>query len=109
MLVIGKSRRDVILTVVAVLVVVALLVLGILKMGTERSPNLLTGTVTEKYEARQELGVSKRGVSTVDSGYHLKVQVGERAYLIKTLPLEEWNRYKVGDRINFIKPIEEQH
>ncbi len=103
------KRRDLILTIVAVVVIVVLIVLGIFKMGTERAPNLLRGTVVRKYEARAELGVSTKGVNTEDSGYHLDVKVGEITYIITTLPVERWNTYQVGDVIDFIKPPSEQH
>ncbi len=104
-----SSRRETLFTVVIVIVVVTLIGLAVYQMGTETSPNLLIGTVTEKYVDAPELGVSTKGVKTVDSGFHLKVRVGDRQYLIKTLPEEEWNRYKVGDTIKFLKPPEEQH
>jgi hypothetical protein len=103
-----NTKRDFILTVIIVIVVVFVIALAVHKLGTDKSNNVLDGVVVEKYVAVPELGVSTKGVSDVDTGYHLRVKVGEHYYLLATLTQEEWNRYKVGDSIKFMKPVSEQ-
>jgi|GEM_PF-1973217 len=104
----STRKRDLLLTIVAVVVVVFFIAMGVHKMATEKPENLLEGVIVEKTVAEPLYGVSTKGVNEVDTGYHLRVQVGDRFYLLATLSQQEWTNYKVGDHIRFMKPISEQ-
>lgn len=104
----STKKRDVIVTILVVIVVVFFIAWGVHKMATEKPENLLEGVIVEKTVAEPLYGVSTKGVNEVDTGYHLRVQVGDRFYLLATLSQKEWMSYKVGDHIKFMRPIAEQ-
>jgi len=104
----STMRRDFILTAIIVVVVVCIIAFSVHKLATDKSDNVLEGIVVEKKLAVPEYGLNSKGINDVDTGFHLRVQVGEHYYLLATLSEQEWNRYKVGDTIKFMKPISEQ-
>jgi hypothetical protein len=110
----GYGKREILVGILLALAVLSVIIFGVFKMGTDRSPNLLRGVVVEKFDTGQRetlLNVSTNGVQgkTADTGLYLKVRVDTegRTYDVMVSQLD-WNRYKAGDSIDFIRPPSEQ-
>jgi len=109
----GVNRRDVIIGAVIALALGGFMALAIFQSG--KSPeNLLTGVIRAKNQpaARETLmTVSTRGVKekTADTGYSLKVWVEsqKREYDVMVMK-ETYDKKKVGDTIEFLRPPSEQ-
>lgn len=113
----GMTRSDFITAALIILGVLGFVGAAIYSTGTAKSPNMLNGEIREKYksgEQSRDITVSaergNRGVSDkiVDSGYYVKIYVTSlnKTYDVM-LSESEWERRKVGDRIDFLRPASE--
>jgi hypothetical protein len=110
----GLSRRDILLAVVILVGILGFVVAAIYSTGTAKNPNMLSGEIREKYktgEQVRDLVVSAKGVSDkiVNSGCYLKVYVAsvDKVYNVM-LAESEWDKKKVGDKIEFLRPASER-
>lgn len=110
----GYSRRDLIFGIFLAIAVLGFIVFAVIRTGSEKSPNLLTGTVEGHYQTGEKetlLNVSRKGVNgkTADTGYYVKVRVPAEGKTYDVMVSEaDWNRHKIGATINFIRPPSEQ-
>jgi hypothetical protein len=114
----GMTRSD--FTTAALILVVILGFVGaaIYSTGTAKNPNMLNGEIREKYksgEQSRDITVSaergSRGISDkiVDSGCYVKVYVTSLNKTYDVMLAEsEWERKKVGDRLDFLRPASER-
>ena len=114
----GLTPRDIIVGVFILIGVLGFVVAAIYSSGTVKSPNMLTGEVREKYktgEQMRDIVVSaekgNRGVTEkiTNSGCYLKVYVAklDKTYNVM-LAESEWDKKKVGDKVEFLRPESEQ-
>ena len=94
--------------------VLGLIIYAVVRTSTERSPNLLQGTVVGRYETGERetlLTVSRKGVKskTADTGFYLKVDVKKENRVYDVMVSEQdWKRYKDGATMDFLRPVGEQ-
>ena len=114
----GMTRSDFITAALILIGVLGFVGAAIYSTGTAKSPNMLNGEIREKYktgEQTRDITVSaergSRGVSDklVDSGFYVKVYVTS---LNKTYDVmigeSDWERRKVGDKLDFLRPAGER-
>jgi hypothetical protein len=110
----GLNKRDLLLIVTIVVVLVGFIVLAVV-YSTKPPKNMLRGVVKGKdatgeretlLDVRPRKGVSSK---TVDTGYYLKVFVPEenRTYNV-IVEKELWETKKEGDSLEFLRPPDEQ-
>lgn len=107
------SRRDIITAVLIAAAVIGFIAFGIVQMGSG-SGNLISGVVTGRSatgERETLFDVSTKGVKskTADTGYTLKVFVkdGNRTYDVM-VERDVWEKKKDGDKLEFLRPPDEQ-
>ena len=114
----GMTRRDYLLAAVILVGILGFIVAAIYSTGTAKNPNMLNGIIREKYrtgEQTRDIIVSaekgSRGVSDkiTDSGCYLKIYVIslDKTYDVM-LAETEWERKKVGDKLDFLRPASER-
>jgi hypothetical protein len=110
----GYGKREVLWGVLIALVVLGVIIFAIVKTATERSPNLLRGVVVGRYQTGERetlLNVTTKGVKgkTADTGLYLKVRVEKEGKTYDVMVSEaDYNRYKDGAAMDFIRPPSEQ-
>lgn len=109
----GLSARDIAIIVVILAVIVGFLIAA-LGGATKKPRNTLSGVITgrESTGVREtELAVGSRGVKgrTADTGFYLSMFVAEenRTYRVM-VERELWEAKKIGERLDFLRPVEEQ-
>lgn len=108
------GKREVMVGILAAVAVVVLIVLAVMKLGTDRSPNMVKGTIESHYQTGVRetlLDVSSKGVKgkTADTGFYLKVRVAKENRVYDVMVSEDdWKRYKTGETLEFLRPEEEQ-
>ena len=110
----GLNKRDVILIVTIVVVLVGFIVAAVV-YSTKPPKNMLRGEVRGKsatgeretlLDVRPRKGVSSK---TVDTGYYLKVFVPEENRTYEVIVEKElWDQKKEGDTLEFLRPPNEQ-
>ncbi len=114
----GLSRRDILTAVLIMLGILCFIFAAIYSTGTAKNPNMLNGIIREKYktgEQVRDITVSaqkgSRGVTDkiTDSGCYLKIYVSslDKTYTVM-LAESEWERKKVGDKLDFLRPEHER-
>ena len=108
------NRRDVLIGALIAVVAIGFITAAIFQSA--KSPgNLLTGVVRERSTpAPREtlMTVSRKGVTekTADTGYSLKVWVESQKRDYEVMVEKEiWEKKKVGDTLEFLRPPSEQH
>ncbi|MEO6786057.1 MAG: hypothetical protein ABI318_07985 [Chthoniobacteraceae bacterium] len=110
----GVNRRDVIIGVLLALVLGGFIAAAIFQ-SAKPPGNLLTGVIRAKDAPglRETLmTVSRHGVSekTADTGYSLKVWVESQKRDYDVMVMKDlWEKKKVGDTLEFLRPPSEQH
>jgi hypothetical protein len=104
----GITRREIIISIVAALAVIAFIALGVMKMGDRIIVNKLSGVIELKtFNPRGEDQVTfgKKGIETlrIEGEYILEVRSGGVVYLV---PVEKhiYDSKKVGDSFTFTNP-----
>jgi hypothetical protein len=110
----GLNKRDVLLIITIVVVLLGFIVLAIV-YSTKPPKNTLHGVVKGKsstgeretlFDVRPRKGVSAK---TVDTGYHLNVFVPEENRTYEVIVEKElWESKKEGDKLDFLRPPDEQ-
>jgi hypothetical protein len=109
------GRREIVAGIVTAVILVALLIYAVMRLGGEQSENRLLGVVESHYQTGEKetlLDVSHKGVKskTADTGFYLKVRVDKENRTYDVMVSEEdWNKYHDGDTIHFLRPPSEQH
>ena len=114
----GMTRRDYLIAAAILVGLLGFILAAIYSTGTAKSPNMLNGIIREKYrtgEQTRDIVVSaekgSRGVSDkiTDSGCYLKIYVAslDKTYDVM-LAESEWERKKVGDKLDFLRPASER-
>lgn len=114
----GLSRRDILTAVLIMLGILGFIFAAIYSTGTAKNPNMLNGIIREKYrtgEQVRDITVSaqkgSRGITDkiTDSGCYLKIYVSsaDKTYTVM-LAESEWERKKVGDKLDFLRPESER-
>ncbi len=114
----GMTRRDYAIAAVILVAILGFIGAAIYSTGTAKNPNMLTGVIREKYksgEQTRDIVVSaekgSRGITEkiTDSGHYLKVYVAELDKTYDVMLAEsEWERKKVGDKMDFLRPESER-
>ena len=114
----GMTRRDFAIAAVILVSILGFIGAAIYSTGTAKNPNMLTGVIREKYksgEQTRDIVVSaekgNRGITEkiTDSGHYLKVYVPELDKTYDVMLAEsEWERKKVGDKMEFLRPESER-
>ena len=114
----GMTRRDFAIAAVILVSILGFIGAAIYSTGTAKNPNMLTGVIREKYksgEQTRDIVVSaekgNRGITEkiTDSGHYLKVYVAELDKTYDVMLAEsEWERKKVGDKMEFLRPESER-
>ena len=110
----GVSRRDILIGVLIALVLGGFFTAAILQSG-KTPDNILTGVIRAKNApaARETLmTVSRKGVNerTADTGFSLKVWVESQKREYDVMVMQDlWDKKKVGDTLEFLRPPSEQH
>jgi hypothetical protein len=114
----GMTRRDFAIAAVILVAILGFIGAAIHYSGTAKNPNMLTGVIREKYksgEQSRDIVVSaergSRGITEkiTDSGHYLKVYVPELDKTYDVMLAEsEWERKKVGDEVEFLRPESER-
>ena len=114
----GMNRRDILTAALIILGLLGFILAAIYSTGTAKNPNMLNGIIREKYrsgEQVRDITVSaqkgSRGITDkiTDSGCYLKIYVPslDKTYAVM-LAESEWERKKVGDKLDFLRPESEQ-
>ena len=114
----GMTRRDYLVAAAILVGLLGFILAAIHSTGTAKSPNMLNGIIREKYrtgEQTRDIVVSaekgSRGVTDkiTDSGCYLKIYVLslDKTYDVM-LAESEWERKKVGDKLDFLRPAGER-
>ncbi len=114
----GMTPRDFAIAAVILVAILGFIGAAIYSTGTAKNPNMLTGVIREKYksgEQSRDIVVSaergSRGITEkiTDSGHYLKVFVAELDKTYDVMLAEsEWERKKVGDEMEFLRPASER-
>ena len=110
----GVTRRDILIGVLVALGMIAFIVTAVFQAG-QPPRNMLSGTVRERLAPGPRetiMTVSRKGVSekTADTGYSLKVWVESQKREYEVMVMKEvWEKKKVGDTLEFLRPQSEQH
>lgn len=114
----GMTRRDLMLAAAILIGLLGFIFAAIYSTGTAKNPNMLSGIIREKYrsgEQTRDIIVSaekgKRGISDkiTDSGCYLKVHVSSVGKTYDVMLAEsEWERKKIGDKLDFLRPASER-
>jgi hypothetical protein len=114
----GMTRRDFITAVLILLGLAGFIGAAIYSTGTAKNPNMLNGVIREKYrsgEQARDIVVSaekgSRGISEkiTDSGCYLKIFVESTGKTYDVMLSEsEWERKKVGEKLDFLRPSSER-
>ena len=110
----GVTRRDILIGVLDALGMIAFIVTAVFQAG-QPPRNMLSGTVRERLAPGPRetiMTVSRKGVSekTADTGYSLKVWVESQKREYEVMVMKEvWEKKKVGDTLEFLRPQSEQH
>lgn len=114
----GMTRRDFAIAAIMLISILGFIGAAIYSTGTAKNPNMLTGVIREKYksgEQSRDIVVSaekgSRGITEkiTDSGHYLKVYVAELDKTYDVMLAEsEWERKKVGDKAEFLRPESER-
>jgi len=104
----STARRDLLLGLAAGFVIMALVVLGMMKMGGEVAGSTLNGKIVTKhftpYEEKQ-VSIGKGGVRQIDGEYILECEAKGRLYLV-AVDKETYQAAKVGGNYLFPRPKE---
>ncbi len=114
----GMNRRDILTAALIILGLLGFILAAIYSTGTAKNPNMLNGIIREKYrtgEQVRDITVSaqkgSRGITDkiTDSGCYLKIYVSslDKTYAVM-LAESEWERKKVGDKLDFLRPESER-
>ena len=114
----GMTRRDFAIAAVILVAILGFIGAAIHYTGTAKNPNMLTGVIREKYksgEQSRDIVVSaergNRGITEkiTDSGHYLKVYVPELDKTYDVMLAEsEWEKKKVGEKMEFLRPASER-
>lgn len=112
------TRRDFAIAAVILVAILGFIGAAIHYTGTAKNPNMLTGVIREKYksgEQSRDIVVSaergNRGITEkiTDSGHYLKVYVPELDKTYDVMLAEsEWEKKKVGEKMEFLRPASER-
>ena len=114
----GMTRRDILHAALILIGLLGFIYAAIYSTGTAKNPNMLSGTIREKYrtgEQSRDIVVSaekgNRGVSDkiTDSGCYLKIYVPSLDKIYDVMLSEaDWNHKAVGDKLDFLRPSSER-
>jgi hypothetical protein len=115
----GVNRRDIIIGIVIAVVILGFILLAVLSTGGYKERNKLSGVI----RARNEPGLRETQTTvglertprkpvtekTIDTGYSVRVWVeSEKSEREVMVSKEDWEKAKVGDTLEFLRPPSEQ-